>query len=82
MPGRTAARGASAPRENKHGHRRQPRQMELFESEAAGSPIGAPTWPELPSETRRTLTELMARLLLEHGDRNRAHCVAEVGHDG
>ncbi len=60
--------------------RRPPRQMELFGG-ACGTAIGAPTWLDLPGETRRTLTELMARLLLDHADRNQTRPATEAGHD-
>lgn len=66
MPERTAASAAAAPRRNKHGHRRQPRQMELFASAAAG----APRWTDWPGETRRMASELITRSLQEHADRN------------
>jgi hypothetical protein len=57
-----------------------PRQMELFGG-ACGTATGTPTWLDLPGETRRTLTELMARLLLDHADRNQARPATEAGHD-
>jgi hypothetical protein len=48
---------------NRH---RQIDQLDLFGS---SDPIGfdRPTWRMLPEETRRATTDLMARLLLEHG---------------
>jgi hypothetical protein len=55
--------------------------LELFAGEALGSAIGAPTWSDLPRETRLALTQLMARLLIDHADRNAACCAMEVSHD-
>jgi hypothetical protein len=55
--------------------------LELFAGEALGSAIGAPTWSDLPRETRLALTQLMARLLIDHADRNAARCAMEVSHD-
>ena len=82
MPERKAAlRRSSSQREAVRDHRRPSRQLELFAGEALGSTIGAPTWPDLPRETRLALTELMARLLIDHADRNAARCAMEVGHD-
>jgi hypothetical protein len=57
-----------------------PRQMELFGG-ACGTAIGTPTWLDLPRETQHTLTDLMARLLLDHADRNQAHPTTEADHD-
>lgn len=57
-----------------------PRQMELFGG-AYSTAIGTPRWLGLPGETRRTLTELMARLLLDHADRNQTRPATEAGHD-
>lgn len=83
MPERKAAlRRPSSQKEAVRDHRRPlTRQLELFAGEALGSTIGAPTWPALPRETRLALTELMARLLIDHADRNAARCAMEVGHD-
>ena len=44
-----------------------PRQIDLFDDAAP-----APAWRELPEETRRTLTGLMARLILEYAQANGA----------
>jgi len=43
--------------------------------------VDTPAWPELPAETRATLTGLMARLILEHADGSRAGSTREAGHD-
>jgi hypothetical protein len=42
-------------------------QSDLFVPSPAASGPGAEVWRALPEETRRTLTGLLARLLLEHG---------------
>jgi hypothetical protein len=47
----------------------QARQCDLFgPPRAAADP---PLWRMLPEETRRTVTSLMARLILEHGCQDR-----------
>jgi hypothetical protein len=76
---RPAARPAPSAR---NGTRRDltARQRELFDN-ASGAAIDTPRWPDLPRETRRTLTELLARLLLDHADQNVAGCVTEIGRD-
>jgi hypothetical protein len=82
MPQKAALRRPSPQKKGAQcNHRRPPWQLELFAGEAPGCTIGAPKWPDLPSETRLALTELMARLLMDHADRNRARCATEVGHD-
>jgi hypothetical protein len=40
-----------------------------------------PQWQALPAETRRTLTKLMARLLLDHADGDFAREREEMRHD-
>lgn len=49
--------------------RRQPttHQLDLFSSPAAET-ISIPPWQTLPEETRRRLTGLMVRLILDHVD--------------
>ena len=42
-------------------------QSDLFAPPPAASGPGAAVWWALPEGTRRTLTGLLARLLLEHG---------------
>jgi hypothetical protein len=61
--------------------RRKPEQMDLFGSDQSSVVIGAPAWPDLPAETRRTLTTLIARLILEHLDKRRAGAQMEADHD-
>jgi hypothetical protein len=46
-------------------------QTDLFASPAAASGPGAAVWWALPEGTRRSLTDLLARLLLEHGAKAR-----------
>ena len=44
--------------------------------------LGAgPAWQELPVETQSAVTNLMARLLLEHNQESRAGSATEAGHD-
>jgi hypothetical protein len=45
----------------------QARQSDLFGPPQGANGQTAPIWEALPEQTRRTLTGLMARLLLEHG---------------
>jgi hypothetical protein len=48
--------------------RRQVRQLDLFGLPApAGFDQPVPSWRVLPEETRRAVTEMLARLLLDHG---------------
>jgi hypothetical protein len=56
----------------------RPRQIELF---AKGTGKTAPTWRELPEETRVLLTDLMARLILDHARLDGAALSKEVGDD-
>ena len=47
---------------------RQVQQFDLFDERAPMIADSlAPTWQVLPEETRRMLTGLMSRLLLDHG---------------
>jgi len=69
------------------GHRRsqagtrvaQPQQIDLFGDERAL--VAGPAWQELPVETQSAVTNLMARLLLEHNQESRAGSATEAGHD-
>ena len=54
------------------------RQIDLFDD---ASPAAAPAWRELPEETRRALTGLMARLILEYARANSAARRTEGGDD-
>jgi hypothetical protein len=60
---------------------RQAPQMDLFANDQSGSLTGAPAWPELPAEVQRTLTNLMAQLILEHADRSKTAATREADHD-
>jgi hypothetical protein len=44
-------------------------QSDLFAPSSVASGPGAAVWWALPEGTRRSLTDLLARLLLEHGAR-------------
>lgn len=50
----------------RHGDLAERDQLDLFRAPPSESPTSA-SWERLPTETRRTLTSLMARLLMEHG---------------
>jgi hypothetical protein len=54
------------------------RQGDLF---SEPSPTQMPAWRELPEETRRALTGLMVRLMLEHMQADSDVANSEVGHD-
>ena len=56
-------------------------QLDLFGDDRPRTIVDTPAWPELPAETRATLTGLMARLILEHADGSRAGSTREAGHD-
>ena len=56
-------------------------QLDLFDDDRPTTIVGTPAWPELPAETRATLTGLMARLILKHADGSRAGSTREAGHD-
>ncbi len=63
MPAKTAVTGTSEERREA----RWRRQMDLFGT--AGGSIGeAPRWMDLPDRTRAALTELMARLIVDHAE--------------
>ncbi len=54
-----------------------PRQLKRYQFELFSNPHDAkmaqtPQWQALPAETRRTLTTLMVRLILDHVDGARA----------
>jgi hypothetical protein len=48
----------------------KPNQSDLFAAPDGGARAQSPTWQALPLETRRLLTQLMARLVLDHADRD------------
>jgi hypothetical protein len=55
-------------------------QFDLFSSPAAGT-VPIPPWQALPEETRRRLTRLMVRLILDHVDGGRAVQREGTDHD-
>ena len=61
--------------------RRKPQQMDLFGSDPSSVVIGAPSWSDLPAQTRGALTTLIARLILGHLDKCQAGVQTEAGHD-
>jgi hypothetical protein len=56
-------------------------QLDLFGGDRLRVIVAMPAWPELPAETRATLTGLMVRLILEHAGANRPGSLREAGHD-
>ena len=55
-----------------------PRQTDLFD----GAPRAeTPRWPELPTEARAALTNLMTQLILDHASKTATSPAREVGHD-
>jgi hypothetical protein len=61
--------------------RRMPLQIELFAREPQKAIGGMPVWSGLSTEIQAALTSLITRLILEHGDKNRAGSMTETGHD-
>ena len=53
-------------------------QIDLFDGV---TPTQTPAWPDLPEETRDTLTGLMVRLILEHAQISSPALRTEAGHD-
>jgi len=67
---------------NTHRHpRSKARQFDLFAQSAGGGAAQIPEWRTLPSETRQALTDLMARLILDHANGGRAQEWEEIRHD-
>ena len=56
----------------------RPRQIDLFAKDTGKT---APTWRELPEEARVLLTNLMARLILDHARVDGAASSKEVNDD-
>ncbi len=71
------------PRENKrhHQHRGAGEQFDLFRLPGSGSTRQPPAWEALPPQTRATLTELIMRLILDHGQDHCAPETREVRHE-
>jgi hypothetical protein len=55
-------------------------QFDLISRPAAGT-VQVPPWQALPEETRRRLTKLMARLIFDHVDGERAVQREDADHD-
>ena len=62
---------------------RQPttHQFDLFSNPHDAETVPTPQWQALPDETRRALTRLMVRLILDHVDGGRASDRQEARHD-
>jgi hypothetical protein len=62
---------------------RQPKtyQFDLFSNPHALETAQTPQWQALPSEARRALTKLMARLILDHAGGDGAPERGETRHD-
>ena len=60
-----------------------PRQPTTYQFDLFSNPHDdeMPQWQTLPVETRRTLTKLMVRLILDHADGARAPEREETRHD-
>ena len=56
-------------------------QFDLFSNRPAAETVQMPPWQALPEETRRRLTKLMVRLILNHVDGERAPRSEEARHD-
>lgn len=67
---------------HRHNRRSRPQQqMDLFGNGLPNDAIGAPAWPELPTEARAALTSLMTKLILDHAATTATPPAKEVGHD-
>lgn len=64
-----------------HDPHSEPRQFDLFSPASTGGLGATPEWRRLPADARRALTHLMARLILEHADGDRALRQVETRHD-
>lgn len=56
-------------------------QFDLFSTPHDAEIAQTPPWQALPEETRRTLTKLMVRLILDHADGEHAVQREETCHD-
>ena len=63
-----------------HPHGEQ-RQFDLFSPVSPGGMRETPDWRGLPAEARQVLTQLMARLILEHADGERTPRREATRHD-
>jgi hypothetical protein len=71
------------PRETRrhHQHPGSGEQFDLFRLPSSGSTRQPPAWEALPPQTRATLTELIMRLTLDHGQDRCAPGTREVRHE-
>ena len=81
MSSKTMARRLPARRSWNMDRRRKGPQMDLFAGGQSSGVIGAPAWLQLPTEVQRTLTRLIAQLILEHADKSKTAVTTEDGHD-
>ena len=63
-----------------HQHRRRTQQFDLF-MESDNARRQRPDWDMLPPQTRQALTDLMARLILDHKEEERDLLPRETRHD-
>jgi hypothetical protein len=56
-------------------------QFDLFSNPHDAETAQMPQWQALPAETRRRLTKLMVRLILDHADGERVPEREEMRHD-
>ena len=56
-------------------------QFDLFSNQHDDTTLQMPQWQALPDETRRALTRLMVRLILDHADGERAVQREDADHD-
>ena len=59
----------------------KPYQFDLFSNLHDVETTQTPQWQALPAETRRALTKLMVRLILDHADGGLARKREEMRHD-
>jgi hypothetical protein len=62
-------------------HKPKTYQLDLFSSPRDAETSQTPPWQALPEQTRRTLTKLMVRLILDHADGERAMQREAADHD-
>ena len=70
-----------APEDVHAGSARTHAATELFGDERPGALVGTPAWRDLPAATQAVLTNLMARLIVDHAETRRADPVAGAVHD-
>ena len=62
-------RRQALPNGRAHDPRVKPQQIDLFGDEPQAPRSAAPAWPDCRGRRRAALTDLMARLLLDHADK-------------